>query len=52
VHFFPHIAYVGLVWNARYMEMVDFALGWAGLDIAGDDGYEVGQWSFPRRMDL
>jgi hypothetical protein len=49
VHFFPHIGYVGFVWNLRYMEMVDFMLGWFGLDIAGDDGYDVGQWSFPRR---
>ena len=51
VHFIPHIAYVGLVWNARYMEIVDFALGWFGLDIAGDDGYPKGQWSFPRRAE-
>jgi hypothetical protein len=51
VHFFPHIGYVGFVWNLRYMEMVDFMLGWVGLDIAGDDGYDVGTWSFPRRKD-
>jgi len=51
VHFFPHIAYVGFVWNARYMEMVDFMLGWTTIDIAGDDGYNVGQWSFPWRSD-
>lgn len=49
VHFIPHIAYVGLVWNARYPQIVDFALGWFGLDIAGDDGYPTGKWSFPRR---
>lgn len=49
VHFIPHLGYVGLVWNARYTEMVDFALGWVGLDISGDDGYPVGRWSFPRR---
>lgn len=49
VHFVPHLGYIGLVWNARYTEMADFALGWFGLDIAGDDGYPVGKWSFPRR---
>lgn len=51
VHFLPHIGYVGLVWNARYAEMLDFLLGWALLDIAGDDGYKVGRWSFPRRSE-
>jgi hypothetical protein len=49
VHFFPHIGYVGLVWNARWMEMVDFVLGWTTIDISGDDGYKVGEWSFPWR---
>ena len=49
VHFFPHIGYVGIVWNLRYMEIPDFLLGIVGLDIAGDDGYAVGKWSFPRR---
>lgn len=49
VHFVPHLGYVGIVWNLRYMEILDFALGWVGLDISGDDGYAVGKWSFPRR---
>ncbi len=47
VHFVPHIGYVGLVWNARYTEFVDFALGWVGLDISGDDGRAVGRWNIP-----
>ncbi|MFH0944444.1 MAG: hypothetical protein V2A76_04530 [Planctomycetota bacterium] len=51
VHFFPHIAYVGLVWNLRYMQIIDFVLGWTTLDICGDDGYEVGEWSFPWRKE-
>jgi len=51
VHFFPHLGYVGLVWNARYAEMADFVLGWVLLDVAGDDGYKIGRWSFPRRRD-
>jgi len=49
VHYFPHLGFVGLVWNARYTEMIDFVFGWFGLDIAGDDGYKVARWSFPRR---
>ena len=51
VHFFPHIGYVGLVWNARWMEMADFLVGWTTIDIAGDDGHKLGKWSFPRRRD-
>jgi len=47
VHFFPHVGYLGFVWNARYMEMVDFALGWFGIDICGDDGVKVGKWTLP-----
>lgn len=54
VHFFPHIGYVGFVWNARWTQIVDFLLGWALIDIAGDDGYQFGKWPAhmrnPRRM--
>ncbi len=49
MHFIPHIGYVGLVWNARYLQMVDALLGIAMIDICGDDGYPVGEWSFPYR---
>jgi len=35
---------VGLVGNANYYEMVDFALGLAGIDISGDDGAYTGKW--------
>ncbi len=51
VHFFPHVGFIGLVWNARYMEMADFVLGWTTLDIAGDDGFAVGKWAFPYRKE-
>lgn len=44
VHFFPHIGHVGLVWNARYTEILDFFLGWTTFDLAGDDGRSVGKW--------
>ena len=52
VHFFPHLGYVGLVWNARYMEMVDFILGWGMIDIARDDGYRFGVWPGQTRTKL
>jgi len=35
---------VGLVANGRYMEMLDFVLGWVGLDPACDDGKKLGKW--------
>ncbi len=49
VHYFPHIGYVGVVWTARWFEMVDFAVGFTTIDLAGDDGYKIGKWSFPWR---
>ena len=49
VHFFPHIAYVGFVWNARWTQMIDFMLGFTTLDLAGDDGYKFGVWPAARR---
>jgi hypothetical protein len=52
VHFFPHLGYVGFVWNARWTEIVDFALGWTTLDIAGDDGYRFGTWPGTPRTQL
>jgi len=51
VHFFPHLGYVGMVWNVRYTEFLDFFLGWMFIDIAGDDGYKMGAWSFPWRTE-
>lgn len=33
------------------MEMVDFVLGFAGIDIAGDDGYKLGQWPWAPLID-
>jgi len=40
---------VGLVLNANWAQMADFALGWAGIDFAGDDGRKFGLW--PWQMD-
>jgi len=49
VHFFPHIGFVGIVWNARWSQMLDFVLGWTTLDIDGDDGYKFGKWPWQKR---
>jgi hypothetical protein len=35
--------------NACFAQMADFALGWAGIDFAGDDGRKFGLW--PWQMD-
>ncbi|MFQ6134153.1 MAG: hypothetical protein ACE5R4_19070 [Armatimonadota bacterium] len=35
---------MGLVGNANYYEMLDFVLGFAGIDISGDDGAYTGKW--------
>ena len=52
VHFI-HLGWIGLAGNARYAEIVQFAVGWFGLDITGHDGdrYPVGKWSFPTRKE-
>jgi hypothetical protein len=39
------VVHVGLVANANYFEMLDFVLGFAGIDICGDDGVLLGHWS-------
>lgn len=38
VHFIPHIGYVGLVWNLRWGQILDFVVGWTTIDLNGDDG--------------
>jgi len=40
---------VGIIANAQFAQMADFALGWAGIDFAGDDGRKFGLW--PWQMD-
>lgn len=39
-----HLGWVGIVANARWLQMADFALGWFGADICNDDGKERGEW--------
>ena len=38
------MVHVGLVGNANYFEMLDFALGFVGIDLCGDDGALLGHW--------
>lgn len=35
---------MGAVANLNYMQMVDCALGFVGIDIGGDDGRLLGLW--------
>jgi len=35
---------VGFVGNVNYLEILDFALGFAGIDLCGDDGVLLGKW--------
>jgi hypothetical protein len=48
---FLHLAFVGAVGNLRYMEMVDFLLGFAGVDIAADDGRKFGRYPWQKARD-
>lgn len=55
-----HLGYVGVVANLRYLELLDFLLGWTTLDIACDDGGKAGKWpwqkdgarNLPKRIKL
>ncbi len=35
---------MGLVFNARFLEMLDFLTGWFLLDLCGDDGTGESRW--------
>ncbi len=39
-----HLGWIGVVLNARWLQMADFALGWFGADICHDDGKPRGEW--------
>ena len=45
VHNF-HIGWIGIVFNLRYAEMLDFILGFTTFDLAGDDNRTIGDWFF------
>ncbi len=53
-----HLGYVGLVGNIRYVEILDFLLGWASVDICNDDGKPplAGDWHWrtdnPRKKPI
>ena len=40
-----HLGVVGVVANFRYLETLDFLLGWTTLDILKDDDKEPGDWT-------
>ena len=39
-----HLGWIGVVVSPRYLQMLDFILGWTTLDIAYDDGLRYGRW--------
>ena len=39
-----HLGWVGLAGTPRYLQMLDFLLGWTALDICCDDGRPRGKW--------
>jgi hypothetical protein len=39
-----HLGWIGLVGTPRYLQMLDFLLGWTTLDICSDDGRTTGIW--------
>jgi hypothetical protein len=43
VHYL-HLGFIGAAANLRYMEIVDFLLGLACIDLAGDDGQPMSKW--------
>ena len=43
VHYL-HLGFIGAVANARYMEIIDFLLGLAYIDLARDDGKPMSRW--------
>jgi len=38
------VVHVGFVGNLNYFEALDFVLGFAGIDLCGDDGVLLGKW--------
>lgn len=46
-----HLGFVGIVGNIRYTEALDFVLGFAGLDVSGDDGPQMASWPWKRLLE-
>lgn len=40
-----HLGWIGVVASPRYLQIIDFILGFSTLDICHDDGTERGSWS-------
>ena len=47
VHYW-HFGRIGLLWNIRYTEIVDFLAGLVFLDPWGDDGKKYGKWPWKK----
>ena len=41
---YVHLGWIGVVAGPRYLQMLDFVLGWTALDICFDDGRPRGRW--------
>jgi hypothetical protein len=48
VHYL-HLGFIGAAANARYMEIIDFLLGFACVDLARDDGKPMSRWPWRGR---
>jgi len=46
-----HLGWIGLVGSPRYLQALDFVLGWTTLDICSDDGRPRGRWRRPWSRD-
>jgi hypothetical protein len=40
-----HLGWIGLVASPRYLQILDFIVGFSTLDFCHDDGAEIGTWS-------
>ena len=43
-----HVGWIGLVGSPRYLQALDFVLGWAIIDLCSDDGRPRGSWPWRR----
>ena len=43
-----HVGYVGIMGNVHYNEILDFLLGWIGVDFSKDDGERLEAQEPPR----
>ena len=46
---YVHVGWIGVMANLRYMQAPDFVLGLLCIDLALDDGRQIGRWPWQRR---